>query len=69
VRLFGSALRGGGIVRSLVGLFIEYLTFAAAVFLALLLFATRYPLGFLDRALGFRLRQRVVDALARVSPG
>jgi hypothetical protein len=68
VKLFGAVLRRSAF-RAGVGLVIEYLTFASAVFLALLLFATRIPLGFLDRAFGFRIRQRVVDALARVSPG
>jgi hypothetical protein len=43
--------------------------FAAAVFLALGLFLTRAPLRVLDRTLGWRLRERFVDLLARVSPG
>lgn len=43
--------------------------FAAAVFLALGLFLTRVPLGMVDRAFGFRLRERFIDLLARVSPG
>jgi hypothetical protein len=66
--LFGEALRGG-VVLALWGLFVEYLTFAAAVFLALLLFATRVPVGWLDRTFGWRLRERAVDLLARASPG
>jgi hypothetical protein len=55
--------------RAGLGLVLEYLMFASAVFLALMLFATRVPLRILDGALGLRLRERFVDFLARVSPG
>jgi hypothetical protein len=51
------------------GLVVEYLMFASAVFLALLLFATRVPLRLIDGAFGLRLRERCVDLLARISPG
>ena len=51
------------------GLVVEYLMFASAVFLALLLFATRIPLRIVDGAFGLRLRERFVDFIARVSPG
>jgi hypothetical protein len=68
MELFGRNLRAG-VVRTLGGLVIEYLTFAAGVLLALLLFATRIPFGFVDRTFGWRLRERVVDLLARASPG
>jgi hypothetical protein len=43
--------------------------FASAVFLALALFLTRVPMALLDRALGWRLRERFIDLIARVSPG
>jgi len=66
--LFGERLRAGA-ASALGGLFVEYLTFAAAVFLALLLFATRVPFSWMDRTFGWRLRERVVDLLARASPG
>jgi len=56
-------------LRDGLGLFVEYAMFASAVFLALMLFATRVPLRVLDRAFGWRLRERFVDFLARVSPG
>jgi len=59
----------GRALSTVVGLGLEYLMFASAIFLALLLFATRVPLRILDRALGLRLRERVVDFLAWVSPG
>jgi hypothetical protein len=49
--------------------FVEYATFAAGVTLALLLLLTRYPLGFFDRVAKTRLRERFVDAVARLSPG
>lgn len=51
------------------GLVLEYLMFASAVFLALMLFATRVPLRILDGAFGLRLRERFVDFIARLSPG
>lgn len=56
-------------LRAALGLFVEYAMFASAVFLALVLFATRVPLRLLDRAFGLRIRERFVDFLARVSPG
>jgi hypothetical protein len=56
-------------VRALLTLSVEYLTYIAAVFLALGLWVTRAPLTFLDRTLGLALRQRFVDFIARVSPG
>jgi hypothetical protein len=56
-------------LRAGLGLFVEYAMFASAVFLALMLFATRVPLRVVDRAFGWRLRERFVDFLARVSPG
>lgn len=55
--------------RPAFGLVLEYLMFASAVFLALMLFATRVPLRMLDTALGLRLRERFVDFIARLSPG
>ena len=51
------------------GILVEYLMFASGVFLALMLFATRVPLRFIDTTFGLRLRERFVDFLARVSPG
>lgn len=66
--LFGAALRQRPL-RVGLGLFVEYGMFASAVFLALALFATRIPLGQIDRAFGLRLRERFVELLARVSPG
>lgn len=56
-------------VGALAGLVVEYLMFVSAVFLALLLFATRIPLRILDDAFGLRLRERFVEFLARISPG
>ena len=56
-------------VSAAFGLLVEYLMFASAVFLALMLYFTRVPLRVLDEAFGLRLRERFVDFLARVSPG
>jgi hypothetical protein len=66
--LFGAALRQAP-VRNGFGLVIEYLMFASAVFLALLLFLTRVPLRLIDRAFGLRLRERFIEGIARLSPG
>jgi hypothetical protein len=51
------------------GLIVEYLMFAAGVFLALSLFVLRVPLRLLDQALGLQLRERFIDFIARLSPG
>ena len=66
--LFMEALRQKPLGTS-VGLVVEYLTFASAVFLAITLYLTRKPMAFVDRLLGLRLRERFVDLIARVSPG
>lgn len=55
--------------RAALGFVLEYLMFASAVFLALMLLVTRVPLRVLDGALGLRLRERFVDFIARLSPG
>jgi len=68
VALFGQKARATP-VRALGGLFVEYLMFAAALFLAGSLLVTRAPLGWFDRLFGLRLRERLVELLARVSPG
>jgi hypothetical protein len=65
---FGRAFRRRPL-RVTLGLGVEYATFAAAVFLAILLLVTRYPLAFTDRVLGTRMRDRFVDAIAKLSPG
>src|SRR5215471_14404922 len=51
------------------GLVLEYLMFASAVFLAISLYLTRHPMALLDRVLGLRLRERFVEFIARMSPG
>lgn len=51
------------------GLIVEYAMFASAVGLAATLFVTRGPMSALDRRLGWRMRERFVELLARVSPG
>jgi hypothetical protein len=66
--LFVEALRQKPLGTSL-GLVVEYLTFASAVFLAITLYLTRKPMAFVDRVLGLRLRERFIELIARVSPG
>lgn len=68
ISLFRAAARERPIGAA-AGLVVEYAMFASAVGLALALFATRVPMGALDRALGTRVRERFVELLAKVSPG
>ena len=68
VGLFAHALRQKPLGTSL-GLVVEYLTFASAVFLAMSLYLTRKPMAFVDRLLGLRLRERFLELIARISPG
>ena len=56
-------------VRAPLGLGVEYAMFASGLSLAIGLFATRVPLGILDRAFGLRTRERFIELLARISPG
>ena len=56
-------------MRALAGLLCEYASYLAACVFVLLLLATRLPLGFIDRTTGLRLRERIIDLIARVSPG
>jgi hypothetical protein len=65
---YGETLRRRPLGASL-GLVVEYLTFAAAVFLACGLYVTRVPLRFVDRVTGLRIRERVLAFLAWASPG
>ena len=55
--------------RAVGALALDYATFAAMCGFALGLAATRRPLRAIDDALGTRLRERLIDAIARVSPG
>jgi hypothetical protein len=66
--LFAESLRRKPVGTS-VGLVVEYLTFASAVFLAISLYLTRKPMAFLDRVLGLGLRDRFLSLIARISPG
>jgi hypothetical protein len=66
--LFGARLRRepAAAVGALVA---DYATYAAMCGFALGLVATRAPLRAIDEALGTRLRERAIDAVARVSTG
>lgn len=55
--------------RAPLRLLVEYLVFVAAVLFALGLFATRLPLRLVDRVTGLRLRERLIDLIARIAPG
>jgi hypothetical protein len=66
--LFMEALRQKPFRQSL-GLVVEFLTFASAVFLAISLYLTRKPMALVDRVLGLRLRERFIELIARISPG
>jgi hypothetical protein len=68
VALFGREL-GRRPAGAILGLGLEYAGFFAGCFFALLLLATRLPLGLADRVTGWRLRERCIDAIARLSPG
>lgn len=66
--LFGDRLRREP-VRAVGAVMADYATYAAMCGFALGLAATRAPLRAIDGALGTRLRERAIDAIARVSPG
>jgi hypothetical protein len=56
-------------LRTLLGLGLEYAGYVAACVFALLLVASRSPLAWLDRSTGWKLRERCIELIARVSPG
>jgi len=66
--LFGERLRREP-VRATLAIAADYATFTAMCGFALGLAATKRPLAAIDGALGTRLRERAIDAIARVSPG
>lgn len=68
IELFGQKLSRSP-ARTLLGLALEYAGFLAAVVFVVLLLVTRVPLRLVDRALGTRTRERLIELLARVSPG
>ena len=65
---FGRALRENP-PRAMARLCVEYSGYFAAWGFVAFLVATRRPLRAIDRRFGLRLRERVIDAIARVSPG
>ena len=66
--LLGLALRRHPL-RTLGGLLVEYLGFVSAILFVLFLLLTRVPLRVLDSLTGWEIRRRIIDAIARVSPG
>lgn len=68
IEQFGRSLRARPL-HTLLGLGLEYAGYLAACVFALLLIATRAPLAWLERGTGLRLRERLIELIARVSPG
>ena len=66
VRLFAARLRREPL-RALGALGLDYATFAAMCAFCLLLWALRAPLGALARRTGRPIRERLIDAVARVA--
>ncbi|HEX4353659.1 MAG TPA: hypothetical protein VHZ95_12105 [Polyangiales bacterium] len=66
--LFLNALRDKPLQRSF-GLVVEYAMFASGMSLALALFAARVPLRAIDHRFELQLRERLIDAIAWLSPG
>ena len=54
---------------TLVALLLEYLQFMGGIQFSLLLLVTRAPLRALDDATGLRVRERLIDGVARLFPG
>lgn len=48
---------------------VEYAMFETAAALALSVYLTRKPLAFVERVSGVRVREHLVDFVARLSPG
>jgi len=51
------------------GLALDYATYAAMVPFFVLLWAFKWPLGLVDRMTGWRVREAIVDAIAKVAHG
>lgn len=66
--LFATSLRARPL-KTAAGLGVEYAGFVAACVFAALLLLTRVPLAWLDRVTGLGLRERLIDRIARLSPG
>lgn len=68
VSLFVEELRARP-ARAVLGLGVEYATYAAGVAFAAGLLATRRPLAAVERVTGWELRTRAIDLVARIAPG
>lgn len=68
MRLLGERFRASPL-RTVGGLALEYAGYFAACVFVVLLVVTRWPLRLVDGALGTRTRERLIDLVARVSPG
>ncbi len=68
LRLFGTKLRRRPLSAA-VALFTDYLTFVGMVAFVVFLFASKWPLAWLERILRRPLRARVIDWAARLAHG
>jgi hypothetical protein len=51
------------------GLLLEYAGFVAACAFVVVLWATRFPLRYLDETFGLTIRRRLIEMVAKLSPG
>jgi len=68
LRLFLAKLRARP-AAAVIGLALDYATFAAMVPFFVLLWAFKWPLWLLDRSTGWHVRKAVVNAIAKVAHG
>jgi hypothetical protein len=68
IRLFLSKLRSRP-AAAVAGLLLDYATFAAMVAFFVLLWAFKWPLWLVDRMTGWRVREGVIKAIAKVAHG
>ena len=54
---------------ALVGLLLDYATYAAMAAFLVLLWVSKWPLGLVDRVTGWRVREAVIAAVAKVAHG
>ena len=68
IRLFLAKLRKRP-TAALIGLLLDYATYAAMVVFFVLLWVSKWPLGLVDRLTGWHVREAVIDAIAKVAHG
>ena len=68
LRRFGRELRRRP-AAALLWLLLEYLQYMGGIGFSLVLLITRVPLRILDRITGLRVRERLIETVARLFPG